>query len=271
MLFLIAVVLIQPDRAPRRGLTRAGIEAWRFAGLFQWLIKTPAASSSIACVQLLSKTSSLWFSDTCCTIVSVYHLLELFRDHWEGSITINSSPRVKQSSFSSPHLTEVSQNHPVSAQPTQLQLYALVTITGSPSATLWPHSAVTLVELTFALHPVSSRDLPSHASAPQQESPSLNCDPHPCKENMALPLRLNSTFKSLRSPPRSLFFQTPSSTLFARTFSSSPNTMAIKAYFDVEYTDAALDKQISDAQRRGESGPARKLMTSSLNRSWLPY
>ena len=33
--------------------------------------------------------------------------------------------------------------------------------------------------------------------------------------------------------------------------------MAIKAYFDVEYTDAALDKARSEAERSGKSVPAR--------------
>ncbi len=44
-----------------------------------------------------------------------------------------------------------------------------------------------------------------------------------------------------------------------RFFSSSPANMTIKAWFDVEYTDAALDKARADAERSGGAVPPRKL------------
>ncbi|KAI1619597.1 peptidylprolyl isomerase [Exophiala viscosa] len=43
-----------------------------------------------------------------------------------------------------------------------------------------------------------------------------------------------------------------------RSFSSSPASMTIKAYFDVEYTDAALDRARSDAERSGGNVPPPK-------------
>merc|ERR1712230_87684 len=56
-------------------------------------------------------------------------------------------------------------------------------------------------------------------------------------------------------PPFSHRSATPTTFRF---FSSSPANMTIKAWFDVEYTDAALDKARADAERSGGAVPPPK-------------
>jgi hypothetical protein len=62
--------------------------------------------------------------------------------------------------------------------------------------------------------------------------------------------------------PHQLHLRQP---LITRTFSSSPANMTIKAWFDVEYTDAALDKARADAKRSGASVPPRKFSIQLLD------
>jgi hypothetical protein len=83
---------------------------------------------------------------------------------------------------------------------------------------------------------------------------------------MAVPRCLNTKIHTFtpRISSRSSLLQplshrsTTTPTTF-RFFSSSPANMTIKAWFDVEYTDAALDKARADAERSGGAVPPRKL------------
>ena len=107
------------------------------------------------------------------------------------------------------------------------------------------------------------RDCPSSCDPDRpNESPSLLFNPQ--KMLLRQPTLTPLTSSLLRQSLRSHQFQPAPWT--ARHFSSSPAKMTINAWFDVEWTDTALDKARTDAARSGGPVPPRKfhlLFTSS--------
>lgn len=122
-----------------------------------------------------------------------------------------------------------------------------------------------------------TQQIPSHCALPCQPTRSLPLTSILTRSfsvgskmsQLLLPLRVNS-FKSFQS-------LTPLSTSFSRQsllnhrfpsprlFSSTSANMAIKAWFDVEWTDPQLDRQRTEAARSGGAVPPREFPLILLN------